>query len=87
MQAADLRADVELCDTTEEGGYRAGLRLLDRLTAERPTAVFAARDLIALVVLSAAAEFGRSVPVDISLVGVDNTHLAKMRSIRRVASR
>jgi DNA-binding LacI/PurR family transcriptional regulator len=41
-----LTADIELCDTSEEGGYRAGLRLLDRPTAERATAVFAASDLM-----------------------------------------
>lgn len=43
---AGLTADIELCDTSEEGGYRAGLRLLDRPTAERATAVFAASDLM-----------------------------------------
>ena len=76
-----LTADIELCDTSEEGGFQAGLRLLDRPAAERPTAVFAASDLIALGVMSAAAELGHSIPTKISLVGVDDTHLVKMRSI------
>lgn len=81
MAARSLPTRIELCDSTEEGAYQAGLRLLDCRPEDRPTAVFAASDLIALGVMSAAAELGCRVPTDLSLVGVDNTHLAKMRSI------
>ncbi|MGI3782064.1 MAG: LacI family DNA-binding transcriptional regulator, partial [Janthinobacterium lividum] len=82
MKALGLTDHTELCDSTEEGGYRTGLQILDRPPEERPTAIYAASDLIALGIMSAAAELGQRIPDDISIVGVDNTHLAKMRSIQ-----
>ncbi|WP_055719012.1 LacI family DNA-binding transcriptional regulator, partial [Streptomyces niveiscabiei] len=47
---------VEASDMTEEGGYRATVRLLSR--AERPTAVFAVNDIACVGALSAAEEMG-----------------------------
>ena len=81
MATRGLIERTELCDATEEGAYMAGLRLLDCAPEYRPTAIFAASDLIALGVMSAAAELGCRIPTDLSLVGVDNTYLARMRSI------
>jgi DNA-binding LacI/PurR family transcriptional regulator len=81
MRAHGVPTDIELCDTTEEGGYRAGLRVLDRPTPKRPTAIFAASDLIALGVMSAAADLNSSIPDNVSLIGVDNTS-RQMRSIQ-----
>ena len=40
---------------------------------ERPTAVFAANDALALAVITAARTLGWRVPADLSVVGVDNT--------------
>ena len=55
----------------------AGARRSRLLTRDpRPTAIFAANDLVAIGVLSAAAELGLRVPEDLSVVGYDNTHLA-----------
>lgn len=44
----------------------------------KPTAFFAANDLIALGVIRAIREFGLKVPQDISVVGYDNTMFAEM---------
>ncbi|MDN0200086.1 LacI family transcriptional regulator [Streptomyces sp. S.PNR 29] len=81
MRAHGLGAHiaVEPADLTEETGYRAALRLLSR--TEPPTAIFAANDLSCMGALAAAAELGIAVPDRLSLVGYDNSHLAKLRTI------
>ncbi|MFI1035404.1 LacI family DNA-binding transcriptional regulator [Streptomyces sp. NPDC020951] len=70
---------VEAGDMTEEGGYRATVRLLAR--ADRPTAVFAVNDMTAVGVLSAAEELGLRVPRDLSVVGYDNTSISRLRHL------
>ena len=72
---------VETGDMTEEGGYRAAMRLLALTGAERPTAIFAANDLSCVGALSAAAAAGVRVPEELSLVGFDNSHLARLRAL------
>ncbi|MET8805120.1 LacI family DNA-binding transcriptional regulator [Streptomyces sp. NPDC004546] len=72
-------AVVEQGDLTEEGGYRATVRLLSR--APRPTAVFAVNDMTCVGALSAAEETGLQVPRDLSLVGYDNTYLSRLRHL------
>jgi DNA-binding LacI/PurR family transcriptional regulator len=72
-------AVVEPSDMTEEGGYRMTVRLLSR--PERPTAVFAVNDIAAIGVLSAAGELGLRVPRDLSVVGYDNTSIARLRHV------
>ncbi|MFJ9411018.1 LacI family DNA-binding transcriptional regulator [Streptomyces sp. NPDC101393] len=75
-------AVVETGDGTEEGGYRAAVRLLHPAGGtERPTAVFAFNDISCVGALSAAEELGLSVPADLSLVGYDNTYLARIRHL------
>lgn len=66
-------------DLTEEGGYRATVRLL--AGPERPTAVFAFNDMACVGALSAAEELGLKVPRDLSLVGYDNTYLSRLRHL------
>ncbi|MEU3346824.1 LacI family DNA-binding transcriptional regulator [Streptomyces sp. NPDC006700] len=70
---------VEQGDLTEEGGYRATVRLLSR--TRRPTAVFAANDMACVGALSAAEESGLRVPGDLSLAGYDNTYLSRLRHL------
>lgn len=59
---------------TVKSGREAGRRLLDR--SDRPTAVFAANDDMAVGVLSAAQERGLRVPEDLSVAGFDDTPIA-----------
>jgi DNA-binding LacI/PurR family transcriptional regulator len=81
MRAAGHGADllVEAGDMSEEGGFRAAVRLLSR--PERPTAIFAANDLSCVGALSAATELGVRVPEQLSLVGFDNSALARLRAL------
>ncbi|BBC31319.1 HTH-type transcriptional repressor PurR [Streptomyces graminofaciens] len=72
-------AVVEQGDLTEEGGYRATVRLLSR--PRRPTAIFAVNDMTCVGALSAAEETGLVVPRDLSLVGYDNTYLSQLRHL------
>ncbi|MDT7841617.1 LacI family DNA-binding transcriptional regulator [Streptomyces justiciae] len=72
-------AVTEQGDLTEEGGYRATVRLLNR--PRRPTAIFAANDMTCVGALSAAEESGLRVPRDLSLVGYDNTYLSRLRHL------
>jgi LacI family transcriptional regulator len=57
-------------DWQVQSGYRAAQQLL--ALPQRPTAVFAANDLMALGVIYAAQEVGLDVPNDIALVGYDD---------------
>jgi LacI family transcriptional regulator len=57
-------------DWEVEGGYRATQSLLQ--LANRPTAIFAANDLMALGAIYAIQDAGLSVPHDIAIVGYDN---------------
>ncbi|MCB5908013.1 LacI family DNA-binding transcriptional regulator [Streptomyces pinistramenti] len=75
-------AVVEPGEPTEEGGYRAAVRLLGGpADGPRPTAVFAFNDICAVGALSAAQELGLDVPRDLSLIGCDNTYLARIRHL------
>jgi DNA-binding LacI/PurR family transcriptional regulator len=77
MQAHHLerQAIVANGDYTERTGHAAALELL---TARRPpTAIFAANDLSALGVLSAARALGLAVPTSVSVMGFDNTSIAQ----------
>ncbi|MEU1056718.1 LacI family DNA-binding transcriptional regulator [Streptomyces sp. NPDC005876] len=73
------RAVVEPSDMTEEGGHRAAVRLL--AGPDRPTAVFAVNDIACVGVLSAADGLGLRVPRDLSVVGYDNTGIARLRHL------
>ncbi len=61
---------VYWCNYDKETGYRYAKRLLKR--EDRPTAIFAADDLIALGAMEAARELGLRVPEDVSLIGFDD---------------
>lgn len=63
---------------TEEGGMRALDALLE--LPERPTAVFAANDEMAIGILVEARRLGLSVPEELAVVGFDNIRLARLIS-------
>jgi DNA-binding LacI/PurR family transcriptional regulator len=83
MRSAGLAEFVraESCDATEEGGYRAAVRVLSGVDGDRPSAIFAVNDIAAVGAMSAALELGVSLPHDLSLVGYDNTSLAQIRHL------
>ena len=64
---------------TEEGGYRGAYELF--MSGERPTAIFAANDLAAIGAVSAAEARGFRVPRDVSVMGYDNSYLARLRHL------
>jgi LacI family transcriptional regulator len=77
LQAGGIEPDAELsqeADFTVEGGQRAAELLLD--LRERPTAIFALNDNMAVGVLHAAKRHGIRVPEELSVVGVDDAGLA-----------
>jgi len=66
----------EPADFTIEGGFRAAKQLLGR-PGERPTAIFAASDEMAIGALLAARELGYRVPEDLSIIGIDGHELGE----------
>ncbi len=70
---------LETGGRSEASGYAAARRLLSQ--RERPTALLAFNDVAAIGALSAADDLGLFVPQDLSIVGYDNTYLARIRHI------
>ncbi len=75
-QARDLAVAVEMAGFNEAEGRRGAAALLDVPAGERPTAIMAGNDLMALGVLDAAAERGLACPRDLSVVGFNDMPLA-----------
>lgn len=78
MAAAGLRVDAAHV-LVGDFNIRSGLALGDQLLAapNRPTAVFASNDEMALGVLITAIRLGLAVPADVSIVGFDDAPLAR----------
>jgi LacI family transcriptional regulator len=72
--AIALREDLVAVDVSETpGGYRTALQLLTG--ADRPTAIFAYNDRMAMGVYRAARELGLEIPRDVSVVSIDNQEI------------
>jgi DNA-binding LacI/PurR family transcriptional regulator len=74
-----LKPDVVAGDFTEVAGVEAARLLLRR--KKLPSAVFAANDLVAAGALDTFEDAGLEVPDDLSVVGYDNTFLARMHHV------
>lgn len=74
---ADVRIAGESGGTSEEDGYASACWLLDR--HPDTTAIFAANDTMALGAFGAIKARGLAVPSEISVIGYDNSTLAKSR--------
>ncbi|KAE8763343.1 LacI family DNA-binding transcriptional regulator [Georgenia thermotolerans] len=61
-------------DYTEAGGYAAARALMER--EDRPTALFAANDRMAIGAMAAMADLGLRVPEDVAVVGFDDVPMA-----------
>ena len=82
---AEAGGDVDLtvmpADLTAEAGRETGERIAAMPADQRPTAVAAAIDLLAIGVLQALQQHGIRVPEDISLVGYDDIPFARQLSV------
>jgi LacI family transcriptional regulator len=62
---------ITVSNATAKGAIETGEALLRQ--ADRPTAIFAGSDLVAFGLMTAASKFGLSIPVDLSIVGFDDS--------------
>lgn len=86
MKAAGLRIRPEWivrADFTIQGGYTTARQLLGT-PSERPTAVFAASDEMAIGAILAARDFGLRIPEDLSVVGIDGHDLSELFGLTTV---
>jgi DNA-binding LacI/PurR family transcriptional regulator len=79
MQARGLAPLLIEGDSTDEAGARAAAELLS--WRDPPSALFCASDLSAVAASDRLAEAGLQVPRDISIVGHDNTSLARLSHV------
>lgn len=80
---AEVREDwVIECDWSAGCGYDQAMTLLSR--QDRPTAVLAASDEMALGVISAARDLGLRIPEDLSVIGIDDHDLARVFGLTTV---
>jgi DNA-binding LacI/PurR family transcriptional regulator len=82
MEESGVRADERCADGDEGWSAEAGYAAMKRLRSRCPelTAVFCANDLLAIGALSALSELGVRVPEEVSVVGFDDTELARHAS-------
>ncbi|MEK4998814.1 LacI family DNA-binding transcriptional regulator [Paenibacillus sp. FSL H7-0918] len=74
----DNPANLTHTSATLENGRKAAAAMLVQAQEDRPTAIFACNDLLAIGILKEARSAGLSIPRDLSVVGFDNTMLAEI---------
>ncbi len=76
MRQVGGQAHVVPGDFTDSAGVRAAEQMLTM--GDRPTAVFAANDVVAAGVMGGFEDAGLRIPEDVSIIGYDNTFLAAL---------
>jgi LacI family repressor for deo operon, udp, cdd, tsx, nupC, and nupG len=87
LSAAGIPLAPELfqpADFTIRGGYQAAKQLLGR-PHDRPTAIFASSDEMAIGSILAARDLGLVVPRDVSIIGIDDHELADFFGLSTIA--
>ena len=87
LRDAGIEVDPRLfapADFTIKGGYHAAKQLLG-VPRDRPTAIFAASDEMAIGSILAARDLGLVVPRDVSIIGIDDHDLADFFGLSTVA--
>ncbi|MGI9824289.1 LacI family DNA-binding transcriptional regulator [Agromyces sp. Marseille-Q5079] len=87
LRDAGIEVDPRLfapADFTIRGGFHAAKQLLG-VPHDRPTAIFAASDEMAIGSILAARELGMIVPRDVSIIGIDDHDLADFFGLSTVA--
>lgn len=77
----DPRLLINALHSTIEEGYHCANQLLSANTEQRPTAIIAYNDLLAIGVLQAASEIGINVPSMLSVIGIDDIKLSHLPRI------
>ena len=88
LRAARVTPDPALlttADFTLPGGYQAAKQLLGAPVGQRPTAIFATSDEMAIGAILAARDLGLVVPRDLSVIGVDDHDLASFFGLTTIA--
>ena len=82
LEAAGVDLPEEYVHSTPDFHYEDGIQGAPGLLSlvQRPTAIFAASDELARGVIEAARSVGLSVPEDLSIVGFDDTEIARIAS-------
>lgn len=87
LRDAGIEIDPRLfaaADFTIRGGYHAAKQLLG-VPHDRPTAIFAASDEMAIGCILAARDLGMVVPRDVSIIGIDDYDLSDFFGLSTVA--
>jgi DNA-binding LacI/PurR family transcriptional regulator len=83
MRRHGLEQNISVRFTTHLGGPEHDRALALELLSgkDRPTAIFAWMDSVALTIMSAARELGLRVPQDLSVTGYDNSHIGALSQL------
>lgn len=82
LKSNNIKMDYNLIFRNEmsiEGGYKSASELLK--LKEKPTAIFAADDLVAIGAMNFFLEKNKKIPEDISIIGFDNIKFSGIRQI------